>query len=257
MNRIDILFIGGDFANIQHKDIEEEEEEEEMEKTEDRKRKRTYEETLLQVLSALSIPILWIPGNHDSTESFFPTGGMNKETVNIHNRVIQIAEDLYVAGFGGSVSALDNQKQLVWKGYPVAKGDFNVSQLQKSIAKLPKSSSLVIMTHNPPKIAPTSVLYSSKLNKKIFTGSRKLDSLVTTALQHMNVPVVLHGHCHYAIGSNLYISKFGQTKILTAGAFKNSDAASFSLVRVAGKWELASQTLFNVAFLEREELGSL
>lgn len=73
----------------------------------------------------------------------------------------------------------------------------------------------------------------------------------------MNVPVVLHGHCHYAIGSNLYISKFGQTKILTAGAFKNSDAASFSLVRVAGKWELASQTLFNVAYLEREELGSL
>ena len=124
------------------------------------------------------------------------------------------------------------------------------------------------MTHNPPKIAPTSVLYSSKLNKKIFTGSKKLDSLVTTALQHvllpsslfdiqMNVPVVLHGHCHYAIGSNLYISKFGQTKILTAVAFKNSDAASFSLVRVAGKWELASQTLFNVAFLEREELGSL
>lgn len=67
---------------------------------------------------------------------------MNKETVNIHNRVIQIAEDLYVAGFGGSVSALDNQKQLVWKGYPVAKGDFNVSQLQRSIAKLPKSSSV-------------------------------------------------------------------------------------------------------------------
>ena len=32
VNRIDILFIGGDFANIQHKDIEEEEEE--MEKTE-------------------------------------------------------------------------------------------------------------------------------------------------------------------------------------------------------------------------------
>lgn len=123
------------------------------------------------------------------------------------------------------------------------------------------------MTHNPPKIAPTSVLYSSKLNKKLFTGSKKLDSLVTTALQHvllppisdtqMNVPVVLHGHCHYAIGSNLYISKFGQTKILTAGAFKNSDAATISLVRVAGKWELNSQTLFNVAFLEREDLDSL
>lgn len=53
VNRIDILFIGGDFANIQHKDIEEEEEEEEMEKTEDRKRKRTYEETLLQGISNL------------------------------------------------------------------------------------------------------------------------------------------------------------------------------------------------------------
>lgn len=51
VNRIDILFIGGDFANIQHKDIEEEEEE--MEKTEDRKRKRTYEETLLQGISNL------------------------------------------------------------------------------------------------------------------------------------------------------------------------------------------------------------
>lgn len=115
------------------------------------------------------------------------------------------------------------------------------------------------MTHNPPTIAPTSVLYSSKLNKKIFAGSKKLDSLVTKALQHvflpfvyaiqMNVPVVLHGHCHYAIGSNLYISKFGQTKILTAGAFKNSDAATFSLVRVDGKWELVSQTLFHVGVL--------
>lgn len=49
VNRIDILFIGGDFANIQHGDIEEEE----MAKTADKKGKRTYEESLLQGISYL------------------------------------------------------------------------------------------------------------------------------------------------------------------------------------------------------------
>ena len=43
VNRIDILFIGGDFANIQNKDIEEE-----LENTSDKKSKCTYEESLLQ-----------------------------------------------------------------------------------------------------------------------------------------------------------------------------------------------------------------
>lgn len=50
VNRIDILFIGGDFGNVQHEDNEEEEEEEEeeeMENTAHKKRTRTYEESLL------------------------------------------------------------------------------------------------------------------------------------------------------------------------------------------------------------------
>ena len=47
VSRIDILFIGGDFGNVQHEDNEEEEEEEEMENTAHKKRTRTYEESLL------------------------------------------------------------------------------------------------------------------------------------------------------------------------------------------------------------------
>ena len=73
----------------------------------------------------------------------------------------------------------------------------------------------------------------------------------------MNVPIVLHGHCHNSVASNLYNCKFGSTNILTAGAFKKLDAATFSLVRVNNKWQVASQTLFKVNYLKSQEPSSL
>ena len=73
----------------------------------------------------------------------------------------------------------------------------------------------------------------------------------------MNIPIVLHGHCHHCVASNLYYGTSRVTKILTAGAFKNLNAASFMLVRVDGQWEVASQTLMDAAVLSREEQGSL
>lgn len=120
---------------------------------------------------------------------------MTESTVNIHNRVIKIADDLYIAGFGGSVSSVDRMKNVIWAGYPKVKGDLDVSGLKKAIRQLPKTSSvwkytysymkLIIMTHTPPMIAPSSIMYTDKLDKKIYAGSRQLDSLVNTSLMHV------------------------------------------------------------------------
>lgn len=67
---------------------------------------------------------------------------MTGSSVNIHNRVIKIANDLYVAGFGGSVSSVDRMKNVIWAGYPKVKGDLDVSGLKKAIQQLPKTSSV-------------------------------------------------------------------------------------------------------------------
>ena len=68
----------------------------------------------------------------------------------------------------------------------------------------------------------------------------------------MNVPIVLHGHCHDCMASNVYSKGSGKTRILCSGALKDYDAASFTLSHVGDIWKLEKQELFDCQFFVQD-----
>ena len=60
--------------------------------------------------------------------------------LNIHNRVIQIAPDLYCIGVGGSCPVYDKSNVLIWKGYPNAKADLDCTQCIEQVSSIPDNS---------------------------------------------------------------------------------------------------------------------
>ena len=69
-------------------------------------------------------------------------GSIGHNDMNVHETVVKIADDLYVAGFGGSIPAVDQDRHIIWSGFPQTKGDFDISRMRELIQDLPETSSV-------------------------------------------------------------------------------------------------------------------
>ena len=109
---------------------------------------------------------------------------LGKVAQNIHNRVIKIDENLYMAGFGGSVPAIQDNKVL-WLGYPFDSQEAFNKEFQpfienivvktikdKKMKENNTTKSIILFTHNGPSTCSTTVDWrANQLGSQIFTGA--------------------------------------------------------------------------------------
>ncbi|KAM7455628.1 hypothetical protein BLSTO_03615 [Blastocystis sp. subtype 1] len=186
---------------------------------------------------------------HDSTYSYIP--GFRypfPNSLNLHNHVYRIGNNLYVAGIGGSPPAYDQNHTLVWTGFPFVKGDVDPTALEEEMARIPQSASIILFTHAPPDLAPTSIAVSKENRAElIIAGSASLSNLLKRTLSNYRVPLYLHGHCHVAVGSNTYHGEKNSTVILNPGSYRDGRVARITLTEREDMWIVSSQEFYTLS----------
>lgn len=103
--------------------------------------------------------------------------------INIHKKVIQLNDNLYIAGFGGSIPGYINNKE-IWEGYPYKnenefKKEFNILT-NKMLNKKKEINNIqyILFTHCGPQYSSTTIDWrNNDLNKSIQSGSKTLSNI--------------------------------------------------------------------------------
>ena len=110
--------------------------------------------------------------------------------VNCHNRLIQLQEDLFVLGIGGSCIAYEGEKEM-WAAYPYS-SDIDTKRLESLSKSLTNGQSVIMFTHCPPSSFTSSLYRKSELSRLIQTGSRSLTSFLTGLIKEVCCFVVCY-----------------------------------------------------------------
>mmetsp|Transcript_38883 Transcript_38883/g.62320 ORF Transcript_38883/g.62320 Transcript_38883/m.62320 type:complete len:347 (-) Transcript_38883:163-1203(-) len=251
---VDFVLCPGDITTMPNKDYTKRPGDEEL---------GVFEKKTLKVLKALAeiapdpSRLLWIPGNHDPLTLFQeakagtqPTN-INPEILNgnLHGKVVEIAPQLMIGGWGGCVEALEDGKQ-VWVPYPYPEAQLKdrIKALESILEKGLKtngdnpgsssSSSLLLMTHSGPDLSSTVKVTGvdpNSLNKPglrshiINSGSASLSRLLSSPMIQKSCILSMHGHTHQGMG----LARVGGVPILNPGSILHT--GSYSLVTLRKK----------------------
>lgn len=152
----------------------------------------------LLYLEFFSVPILYIPGNHDAPSLFSEKPTLTQHSVNIHGTAYKLAEGLQIVGFGGSLPGYNKDKQ-IWAGWPF-KSDVELATKFKEIAQsqLNSSTQTILATHVGPWSSSTTKDYFQYFPDLIDSGSKYLDEVIIK--EENNILTNLHGHTHEGTG---------------------------------------------------------
>jgi len=223
--KVDFVLNSGDLANIKVYN--------------DEKILKEAEDVALSINNLLAMihpTVFWIPGNHDSPKLFnneYPLG----TGVNMHLRSYDLDSDLVLVGFGGSVPAYHQGKQ-IWEGFPYKTEDEFKSEFDKVtnlIEGLEHHKSVLLMTHNGPSESSTVIFQKSMHEKLILTGSWVLLDYLKSQVAQSRIVVNLHGHTHLGYGRQ----KIGHVQVVNPGCLAESRFGLMELARdCQGKWQV-------------------
>lgn len=192
---------------------------------------------LLSILEKLCDKVIYIPGNHDTSNMVSDNPPeLTEKSINIHKKCFQLASDLYLFGLGGSISnpyteetdfryKIENYDKIAWKGYPWIddpkkpnflpcdeKFEIALNELAKSFPS--DNSKIILLTHNGPFSSNTAnVIWTNNEGKKlpVYSGSIELDKFL---VNHKNQIIAnIHGHTHKGKG----MGKIFTTDIINVG----------------------------------------
>mmetsp|Transcript_24106 Transcript_24106/g.21174 ORF Transcript_24106/g.21174 Transcript_24106/m.21174 type:complete len:189 (+) Transcript_24106:98-664(+) len=127
--RVHYVFASGDFDNIDNNNPS---------KTDNQIKQYENLSNILAYLEFASVPIIYIPGNHDVPEILEKQTKLTQHSILIQNASYKLAEGLQVVGCGGSIPAFtrkNGKSELFWEGYPYSSdNDFGVD-LRKALDK--------------------------------------------------------------------------------------------------------------------------
>jgi predicted MPP superfamily phosphohydrolase len=115
---------------------------------------KKYEEDMRQVvqsLEAIHPLVIYIPGNHDPITTFDDKAPeMTSQSINLHKQCIQLAPNLRLIGFGGSIPGFQNEKK-TWDGFPFPTEYDFAKEFMPFVEQLPDfTGSTIFMTHIGP-----------------------------------------------------------------------------------------------------------
>ena len=132
---------------------------------------------------------------------------MTEKSESVERRIIQISEDLYLMGVGGSVPALfvglNVNEQNPYGSYPYRKGDLSYAPILEDLAAGMKKiqaenekAKFIFMTHVGPMTSSTTVdlEYGKMSDLVVYGGSPSLDRILR--LHSDSIILNLHGHSH-------------------------------------------------------------
>ncbi|RHZ47937.1 hypothetical protein Glove_564g32 [Diversispora epigaea] len=227
---INSIIISGDFVNADY-----------ITPLTTEKDKKEFRE-LLSVFEKFGKPLYYVPGNHDPDTTFLPSSSSDEEkkdeilnSINFHQKVIQISSGLSIVGFGGSTDAVwKNQPEtVVWPAFPQNTESLLTEKLPILLDQI-KEDDIILITHvGPSKVGTTDVdIFPSKEpSTAIEAGSpilRKiLESRTSTPENQLNynIAINIHGHSHYPFG----LSHIGQTMVINPGPFCDGRFAILTL----------------------------
>jgi len=231
-------------------------------------------QALLDRLRTISKNVLYIPGNHDTRmlydsipqdvenpDEWEPLPVMvstnsvdNINERNIHNKFVKIHENnLYVAGFGGSIDAYlyENKEKVEWLGFPYTDEQYGkgLGHLMEAWDRIKKNedNSLILLTH----IGPAWISTTSKNckpyndNERIQSGSEAAYELMKSyKYQEINKPLLwIHGHTHAGKG----MTDFGSIPILNPGGLCYGQFSILSLKYTDdNKWKIENIEFHNL-----------
>lgn len=256
-NRLDCVLLAGDLTNLSNDD---------MLKPECRSAAEGEMSTVINNLENIHPRVIYIPGNHDCPSTFNEQPpSLTPLSQNVHKCLVEIAPNLIVAGFGGSVNGYyaDNG-ETKWIGYPFT-GESEMEQqlqvfrqhLQKHIP-LPSScsssssqnsipKSVILMSHCGPSGVDTTRMQSTISDRVVLGGSSAMRGLLSDPYIQNTVILNIHGHTHAGVG----ISNLGRIVVLNPGALVQRNAAIVTLhySEVTQRWAVESMELISLPLL--------
>ena len=203
---------------------------------------------VLKFLEFFSVPILYIPGNHDSPTLFTNDSfSLTPYSTNIHLKNYMIAEDLQIVGLGGSLPGyIANQDGImiqVWESYPYDEKSFeaDLNPLIKKFCK--KELQTILVTHNGPSISSTTVDISEfHLEQPVQSGSKYLSSVLKN--KDLNILANLHGHTHAGCGR----TNIASTQIINPGSLMDGNFGMLKLYKDSNekRWLIQSLELIDL-----------
>jgi Icc-related predicted phosphoesterase len=178
--------------------------------------------SMLGSVEQISGRVAYIPGNHDPKSMFQSMDAdgprMTPHSLNIHNRFLKIAPNLFLAGVGGSVPGLYEDGSEAWLGYPYGSeadyADVLEPFLRLNLSKLEENDKLLLVTHIGPDPLSTGVDTSG--TKPIHSGSTLLMKMFKEQLFQEHVLLNIHGHTHESTG----MGQVGQITVVNPGSLK-------------------------------------
>jgi len=206
----------------------------------------TFYENISNILSFLefaSVPVIYIPGNHDSPKLFKEKVHLTQHSILAQKEAYELTEGLQIVGLGGSVPGVtesQGQTKEVWRGYPYSNdSDFN-EDLKKVMDKhcCNEDVQTILMTHVGPYASSTTIDMDNP-DIPIYSGSKSLQQAIGSG--RYNVLANIHGHTHSGVGK----TNLRGIPIINPGSLTNGDFAVVELVRenVRKKW-IVKQTEF-------------
>ena len=229
--RINYVIGLGDFDNLDNNDPE-------TQKELPSKLESNISNELLY-LEFFSVPILYIPGNHDAPSLFTERPTLTQHSTNIHGRAFKLAEGLQIVGFGGSLPGYIGEKQH-WRGWPF-KSDEELAANFKEIAQghLNSATQTILATHVGPWSSSTTKDYFQDYPDLIESGSKFLDEVVMK--EENNILANIHGHTHEGTGR----ATLRRREVINPGSLSQGDFAILRLNKDSWtqKWAVKSLEL--------------
>ena len=243
IGKIDIVLSPGDLTTAEHGE-------------------ERYAPRASNVLAALATiaPVIFVPGNHDPL-SYFQGQNASSASVagvlNAHGRLLELADGLWLSGWGGSSTATDETGRAVWPGFPFADEATNAAGYAALQRPAQPIDSLVVMTHCGPagsgttavsSVDPNSLSFDSpgmRAGGSIESGSSALRSHLSSRWVQKQATVSIHGHTHVGVGQ----SHVGRVPVVNAGSLRYGGRfALLDLQRreATGRWELSAVHLHSL-----------
>ncbi|KAJ3362610.1 hypothetical protein GGF32_005850 [Allomyces javanicus] len=239
---------------------------------------RVLHDAIATGLAGATVPVMWVPGNHDPTESWDQKAWLDsKGPTNlhgVHGKPVRLAPGLVAVGLGGSVPADDTTGKPIWPGCPHrTDADFAAALAHDVtphiLAAANAGDQVVLLTHSGPAESATTVIDPDPTtdpdpyfrahppSAPILSGSVALRTALRTQFGVPSlplpanspsdaapaVPLLVHGHSHWARG----VHRMKGTTIVNPGDTGSGRAAVVSMRWAPEcRWEVVGVELLRV-----------
>ena len=210
----------------------------------------TFYENISNILSFLefaSVPVIYIPGNHDSPKLFKEKVHLTQHSILVQREAYELTEGLQIVGLGGSIPGYaekEGQLNKVWEGYPYPNDTDFGEDLKKVLDKHCCSEDVqsILMTHIGPYCSSTTVDMHDNPEAPIYSGSKALQQAIVGG--RYNLLMNIHGHTHAGVGR----SNVRGIQVINPGSLSMGDFGVLELVRenVRKKWIIKQMEFINL-----------